>query len=399
MSRNFGHNSNGNRGQSSYRGQRGGGNRFGNRNKSTINIDQLIKKANPDQQVDKYEVTKTFGDFDLPENLLRAIESQGFEKPTPIQEKTIPVIDSGRDVMGIAHTGTGKTAAFIIPLLKKLQRNDREKVLVIAPTRELALQIEKEMLSLARFMRVSSAMCIGGTSVRRNIYSLEKRFSFLIGTPGRIKDLAQRGYIHFNDFSTVVLDEVDRMLDMGFVNEITEMMRALPQDKQSIFFSATTTRKIDELVMNFAKNPVIVSLKTQSTAHNVDQDVVRVTGGMSKREVLEELLSSVELTKVIIFGRTKRGVRDLSIHLREKGHRVTDIHGNKTQSQREMSLRAFSQNRATILVATDVAARGIDVPDVSHVINYDMPDNYTDYIHRIGRTGRAGKKGTALTFV
>lgn len=233
----------------------------------------------------------------------------------------------------------------------------------------------------------------------RQQQDLKQPFSFLIGTPGRIKDVENRNLINLNIYESVVLDEVDRMLDMGFINDIRFLLSKLPQKRQSLFFSATLSDSIADLVQTFSDNPVTVSVKIKETAQTVDQDVIRLKSDESKITVLEELLQKPEVEKVIIFGRTKRGVHRLAQQLQQKGFQAESIHGNKNQSQRERALNKFKQNEINILVATDVAARGIDVADVTHVINYDLPQTYDDYVHRIGRTGRAGNTGKALTFL
>jgi superfamily II DNA/RNA helicase len=305
----------------------------------------------------------------------------------------------GKDVVGIADTGTGKTGAFLIPLLNKVGMNKDEKVLVMVPTRELAVQIQEEFKGFAKHLRLFSVCVVGGASIYRQINDLRHDHNFVIGTPGRIKDLIEREALYPDEFNTVVLDEADRMLDMGFVKDMREIMAAMPKNRHTLFFSATLSRDIEKLIGDFLNDPVRISVKTGDTSANVDQDVVRVPKGENKIDVLERLLSQKDFSKVVIFGRTKFGVEKLSKALAERGFKAESIHGNKNHSQRQRALGNFKGDRSNILVATDVAARGLDIPDVTHVINYELPATYDDYVHRIGRTGRSNKKGSALTFV
>jgi len=247
-------------------------------------------------------------------------------------------------------------------------------------------------------MRIYASLCIGGASINRQIESLKRGQDFVIGTPGRIKDLNQRRKIKFEDFSNIVLDEVDRMLDMGFVHDIRAIVDQLPQPRQSLFFSATMTSRVEEIMRGFLSNPVHISVKTQDSMASVIQEVVRVQG-RSKVDVLHDLLISDGYAKVLVFGRTKRGTEKLSKALQQRGFKVNAIHGNKSQSQRQRALREFKSNQLQALIATDVISRGLDIDNVTHVINYDLPESYEDYIHRIGRTGRANKVGRALTLV
>jgi superfamily II DNA/RNA helicase len=248
-------------------------------------------------------------------------------------------------------------------------------------------------------MRIFSVCCVGGTNISRQIFELRREYSFIIGTPGRLKDLITRRVINLAQFNTVVLDEADRMFDMGFINETRFIINGTPKGRQTLFFSATISPEIERIIGEFTKNPVRVSVKIRDTSKNVEQDIVRLKPGETKIEVLSHLLSQKEFNKVLIFGRTKHGVEKLSRLLVSEGFRTESIHGNKSQSQRQQALSLFKANRVQVLVATDVAARGLDIADISHVINYDIPSTYDDYIHRIGRTGRYDKRGTALTFV
>ena len=272
-------------------------------------------------------------------------------------------------------------------------------MLIIVPTRELALQIVDELRAFSKSLNIYSATCIGGANIRSQIFSLQRNPAFVVGTPGRLKDLINRKCLNLSRFTNVVLDEVDRMLDMGFVNDIKYFISLLPVKRQSLFFSATVPKEADNLIRGFLNNHIKISVKSGDTPDNVEQDIVKVRDKSQKIESLHDLLIKDEFKKVLVFGRTKRGVEHLSNTLRERGFKVGAIHGNKSQTKREKVLSLFKTNQLQTLVATDLAARGLDIPDITHVINYDLPATYDDYIHRIGRTGRANKRGTALTFV
>jgi superfamily II DNA/RNA helicase len=345
-----------------------------------------------------YESKHRFADFNIDERIKHNIARKGYETPTPIQDQSIPSILDGRDIVGIANTGTGKTGAFLIPLLNKVVKNRGERVLIMVPTRELAVQIEEEYRSFADGSGFRSVCVVGGANINPQIRALRQDPYFVIGTPGRLKDVIERNVLDLSDFRTVVLDEADRMLDMGFIHDMRRILALMPSDRQTLFFSATLSKDIERLIGDFLNDPVRVSVKKGETAKNVDQDVVRL-GGRNRTDVLAEMLAAPEFEKVIVFGRTKHGVERLSKHLAERGFKAASIHGNKSQNHRQRALEQFKKRAVTILCATDVAARGIDVDDVSHVINYDEPNTYDDYVHRIGRTGRAGKRGKALTFV
>jgi superfamily II DNA/RNA helicase len=275
----------------------------------------------------------------------------------------------------------------------------KNKVLIVVPTRELAQQIEAELKGFAPRLNVHGVCVVGGAHIGSQIRSLSFHFNFLIGTPGRLRDLIDRGKVRLADYSTVVLDEADRMLDMGFIGDIKFMIAQMPVERQTLFFSATMSREIEALIKNFCREPVSISVKTRDTASAVDQDVVRVPAGKNKLDVLHDLLVKPEFDKVLVFGKTKHGVQRLAEDLGKRGFKAEAIHGNKTQGQRVKALKLFKEHHVKILVATDVAARGLDITGISHVINYDIPATYEDYVHRIGRTGRGGKKGNALTFV
>lgn len=344
-------------------------------------------------------IQHNFMDFPLESQLQTNIVSRGYVKPTPIQDQAIPHILEGRDVVGIANTGTGKTGAFLIPIIQKILKNRQERVLIIAPTRELAMQINDEFNLLARSLQMRSLLAIGGVSIDRQVSALKQMPTFLIGTPGRLKDLLQRRVLQLGLFKTIVLDEVDRMVDIGFINDIKFIISFLSKERQSLFFSATVTSEISSIMQVFLQNPITVSVKKTETAQSIDQDVIRVTNKEEKLVKLIGFLRTPEFNKVLVFGRTKWSVEKLSKSLQQQGFRASSIHGNKSQNQRLRALTEFKQNRIQVLVATDIAARGLDISDVSHVINFDEPGSYTDYVHRIGRTGRADKQGKALTFV
>lgn len=330
--------------------------------------------------------------------LQKTILGKGYSLPTPIQDQAIPHVREKKDVVGIANTGTGKTAAFLIPLIDHILHDKLMRVLVVVPTRELAAQIGDELRGFAQTLGITAAVCIGGSNIRAQQAAL-KHSQFVIGTPGRLKDLIERRSLNMGTISTIVLDEADRMLDMGFINDIRFLFSKMPQERHSLCFSATMSPEISKLINDFLKDPISVSVKKESTSRNVEQNVVRVTEGRSKVVMLEDLLREPDFKKVLVFGETKHGVENLTKKLREKGFRAESIHGNKSSSQRKRALDSFKTNRTQVLVATDVAARGLDISNVSHVINYDVPHSYEDYVHRIGRTGRGGAKGKAFTFV
>ena len=387
-------------------GRGGGGGRrpfFGLRNSEISKfITRSLSNSSVSDGIDpeKYVAKHEFNDFSISAALKANVAKKGYKIPTPIQDQAIPHILEGKDIVGIANTGTGKTAAFLIPFLNKVISDRREKVLILAPTRELALQIKDEFMSLATGFALYAELCIGGESIGKQMRNLRGRnCHFVIGTPGRIKDLIKRKALHLGSFKNVVLDEADRMLDMGFIADVKALLAQLPNERHSLFFSATISKEIEVLIKTFLRNPVKVSVKTREAPLTVRQDVMRVSDMRKKFQVLQELLVKVEFKKVLIFGRTRRGVEKLYVALSQGGFKVASIHGDKTQAARQTSLNHYKQNRIQVLVATDVAARGLDIPDVTHVINFDLPATYDDYIHRIGRTGRASKNGVAITFV
>ncbi len=373
-------------------------NRGGRHMPKPIDPSLFVKKAEINTIENTPVITHTFADFQITEALQKNIVEKGFTQPTPIQDQAIPHILQGKDVIGIANTGTGKTGAFLIPLIHKMLQNKAERVLIIAPTRELAVQIEEECRILARGLDIFTALTIGGASMYQQAAQLRRQPHVVIGTPGRLKDFANQGKLHLGMFTNVVLDEVDRMMDMGFINDIKFLIGKLPAVRQSLFFSATIPNSVIPLMHAFLKNPITVSVKTHDTAKAVEQDVIKV-GGRNKIDVLHDLLRQEGFEKVLVFGRTKWGINKLAKILSDRGIKVTAIHGNKSQGARQRALDEFKKGYIQVLLATDVASRGLDIDDVTHVINYDQPASYEDYVHRIGRTGRANKGGMALTFV
>lgn len=358
---------------------------------------KLVNQSSARTEQPKYQVQHQFVDFPICDQLKTNILKHGFSTPTPIQDQIILPILKGKNVVGSANTGTGKTAAFLIPLINNLWQDRSKKVLVMTPTRELAIQIRQEFESFAQNMNLSSTICIGGVSIKHQISNLKRQPHVVIGTPGRLIDLIKRRKLNPQLFSVVVLDEVDRMLDMGFVNDMKFVMGLLPRTRQTLFFSATLPDSLNNIIHQFVQDPVKFDVTTKQGI-NVNQDVIRVNQH-SKVQVLHDLLSTQGFDKVLVFGRTKHGLDKLSKQLYQKGHKVATIHGNISQNQRKNALEKFKQDRIKVLLATDVASRGLDIDDVTHVINYDLPESYEVYIHRIGRTGRANKTGTALSFV
>ncbi len=360
----------------------------------------LIESPQVEQsELPEYKINHTFSDFDISQILEENIYKKGYSAPTPIQDQAIAPILAGRDLIGIANTGTGKTAAFLIPLIENVLKDRSKKVLIIAPTRELAVQIRDEFIGFSRNLGLYCALGIGGANIKRQIEDLLKNPNFVIGTPGRLIDLVKLRRLNLFHFSCVVLDEADRMVDIGFIKDIKYIVSLLSKKRQSLFFSATIDRDTTDILEGFVTNPVTVSVKKRETAKNVDQQIIKVMNANQKLEKLHELLIQKGFEKVLVFGRTKHGVQRLSDKLVERGFKVEAIHGNKKQTQRARALERFKRSEIKILIATDVASRGLDIPNVSHIINYDLPETKDAYIHRIGRTGRADKKGVALTFI
>lgn len=374
-------------------GSRGGKKKF-----ASFDPSRLVQKAPAVIDEAKYVPENMFSDFPINKRLKENIKAKGYSHPTPIQDQAIPHILKGKDVVGVANTGTGKTAAFLIPLINKALNDRSSRVLVITPTRELATQVNDEVRKFSRGLGLFSTLCVGGLSINPQISNLRRRPHFVIGTPGRLLDLANRRNLRFSDFSAIVLDEVDRMLDMGFIHDVKSIVDNLPAKRLSLFFSATVSPKIKEIMHDFLNDPIFITVEAQRAAKNVDQDIVKI-GEKPKIDVLHDLLNSDGFDKVLVFGRTKHGIEKLLSQLQKRGFNVASIHGNKSQSQRQAALKKFKASQVQALLATDVASRGLDIDDVTHVINFDLPETQDDYIHRIGRTGRADKMGVALTFV
>jgi superfamily II DNA/RNA helicase len=345
-----------------------------------------------------YEHKHAFKDFGIEGRLVGTLAELGITAPSPIQDQIIPLILQGNDVVGLAETGTGKTAAFLLPLIHKTLKEYSRQTLILTPTRELAIQVEAELKKLSRGFKLFSVVCVGGANIRPQIQMLRKKNHFVIGTPGRIQDLIDRGNFDTSRVTTVILDEADRMLDMGFIGPIREILSGTPKDRETLFFSATMDAKTEGLVKDFLRDPITVSVKKKDVTGSIKQDVVP-HGHHNKFETLTKLLEDPAFKRVIIFGAMKHSVEKLATELKAHGIKAESIHGNKNHGQRQHSLRIFKSGNARVLVATDVAARGIHVDDVTHVINYDLPGTFEDYVHRIGRTGRGTKRGEALTFV
>lgn len=378
--------------------RRGGGNN--RQNNKTIHHSKFINKAVEAQAEAPYEPTHTFHDFGLNKRTVATLDYLGFTSPSPIQDQCIAPALEGRDVIGLANTGTGKTAAFLLPIIERLNQNPAPMTaLILAPTRELAQQIDAEFRRFSAGQKLYSTLVVGGANITRQIQQVKRGPHIVIGTPGRIGDLIERRVLRLQTVSVFVLDEADRMCDMGFVRDIKRIASELSAERQTLCFSATMTSDVKAIVEEFMTNPVTISVVKNATNDHIEQDVIHARDKMHKIDLLTEMLAGPEFEKVIIFGETKYGVQRLSDKLTASELPSAAIHGNKSQSQRERALRQFKNGDVNILVATDVAARGLDIPDVTHVINFDPPKVYEDYVHRIGRTGRAGKAGQALTFV
>ncbi len=341
-----------------------------------------------------------FGQFGLHGSLERGIRDLGFENPRPIQFETIPAGLDGRDVLGLAQTGTGKTAAFALPLLDRIleTRGKGPLALVIAPTRELASQISEEIRALSKHTRVNLVTIYGGVSMRAQINALRRSPEIVVGCPGRVLDLLQQRVLRLDRVETLVLDEADHMFDMGFLPDIRKILKALPERRQNLLFSATMPKEIRHLADNLLCDPHVVELADAAPASTIDHALYPVAE-QRKRDLLEHLLASDECDSAIVFIRTKYRARRLAEQLSKAGHRAVGLQGNMSQGQRDRAMSGFRSRRFDILVATDIAARGIDVSDVSHVINFDVPSTPEAYTHRIGRTGRAEREGIACTFV
>ncbi|HEX9545652.1 MAG TPA: DEAD/DEAH box helicase [Pyrinomonadaceae bacterium] len=342
-----------------------------------------------------------FSQLGLAPAQVRACESLGYTEPTPIQKQAIPIVLSGADLIGCAETGTGKTAAFLLPIIQKITERQRPgvRVLVLAPTRELAIQIEKNYGELNRTKANRSVTVIGGANIRTQISSLRRGAAVLIATPGRLLDLTERGAVNLSSVEILVLDEADRMLDMGFLPAIRRVLAMLPTKRQTLLFSATMSANIEQLARSTMKQPKLVEVNKRGRPATMVEQTAYPVAQESKTALLLDLLERERFERVLVFTRTRRGAERLAHILEARDHSVNRIHADRSQSQREAALRDFRDGRTRVLVATDIAARGLDVEAVSHVINYDVPAAPEDYVHRVGRTGRAGNEGQAFTIV
>lgn len=366
--------------------------------KDYIHPSRFIKSAKLTTEAE-YQPTHSFADFAIHPELKNNLTRMGFETPSAIQDQTIPVGLTGKDVVGIANTGTGKTAAFAVPLLQKLIDDKNSYALIMAPTRELAQQIEEQCREIAKGSGLNGALLIGGVSMGPQLRDLRANPRIVIGTPGRIKDHSEQGTLHLERFNITVLDEVDRMLDMGFINDIRHLLGRTAQERQSFFFSATLDDRVKTIIDSFSFDPVHVVVKTGDTSDNVEQNIIAYNGTGEKISKLHDLLLHEKVVKTLVFDDTHRSVERLHKELEQRGFKTDAIHGGKSQSQRQRALKRFKDSEVNVLVATDVAARGLDVSDITHVVNFSQPQSYGDYVHRIGRAGRAGQLGYALTFV
>ena len=347
----------------------------------------------------------SFAELGLCEPIVRAVTSQGYETPTPIQAEAIPLVLVGRDLFGCAQTGTGKTAAFALPIIHRLMAVEPSnkvrrpiRALILAPTRELAIQIADCILAYSQNTSIRHTLVFGGVSQVPQVRALQRGIDIVVATPGRLCDLMGQGHVDLSHVETFVLDEADRMLDMGFIHDIRHIAERVPKQRQTLFFSATMPREIRELSGALLKNPATIEITPVATAAETVEQAVFIVPQSSKPRLLQTLLADASMTRALVFTRTKHGADKVLRHLMQAGVRADTIHGGKTQSKRQRALADFKSNRLRVLVATDIAARGIDVDGISHVINYDIPTEVESYVHRIGRTGRAGATGIAFTF-
>ena len=346
----------------------------------------------------------TFTTLGVAEPLLRALAAENYITPTPIQAQAIPLILAGRDVLGIAQTGTGKTAAFGLPLLQRLSENrvpaapQTTRALILAPTRELAIQIDESLRCYGRNLKLRHAVILGGVNQNRQVDALRRGLDVLVATPGRLLDLIQQKHLRLSAVTTLVIDEADRMFDMGFIRDVRRIVSYLPRQRQSMLFSATMPSEVAHLVAEILREPTRIDISPATvTADKIDQRVYFVAA-QDKRALLHDLLRDQTMKRVIVFTRTKHGANKVAEHLEKAGHAAEAIHGNKSQNARQRALEGFRAGRARILVATDIAARGIDIDEVTHVVNFELPDVPESYVHRIGRTARAGSGGIAIAF-
>jgi len=340
-----------------------------------------------------------FSTFNLHHNILKAISEMGFEEASPIQKACIPKILEKQDVIGQAQTGTGKTAAFGIPMIQMISRKQNIQGIVLTPTRELTIQVSEELRKIAKYKRLKVIPIYGGQSIGHQIRAIKQGAQIIIGTPGRVLDHIRRKTIQLNDVELFVLDEADEMLDMGFIDDIENILRATPKTRQTLLFSATMPEEIKNLANRYLKNPEVITVNRGDVTVPTIKQVYYKVLELNKLDSLCRIIDHHEVELGIIFCRTKKSVNELTESLQARGYIVDGIHGDLTQNQREKVMKQFREKQIEFLVATDVAARGIDVEDITHVINYDIPQDAESYVHRIGRTGRAGKKGIAITLV
>ncbi len=343
---------------------------------------------------------ETFEDLQLSAPVLRSLNEMGFEEPTPIQKEAIPVAMNGEDMIGQAQTGTGKTAAFGLPVLEKIDTQLRKvQALILSPTRELAIQVAEEINKMAQYTKIEAVPIYGGQDIQRQLRRLRQNPQIIVATPGRLMDHMDRGTVSFGDVKFVVLDEADEMLNMGFIDDINKILSATPTERQTLLFSATMPRAIKELAETYLKNPQTIQMKpTQVTMDLIEQYYIEVQD-RQKFDLLCRLLDMHSPELAIVFGRTKRRVDEVAEGLKKRGYTAEGIHGDLSQAKRDSVIRQFREGTIDILVATDVAARGLDISGVTHVYNYDLPQDPESYVHRVGRTGRAGNSGQAITFV
>lgn len=341
-----------------------------------------------------------FNEMKLMKPILRAIEEQGYQHPSPIQEQTIPSLLEGRDLLGCAQTGTGKTAAFALPIVQILAKNKSQNIraLILTPTRELCIQIQDNIKQYSKYTSVKSGAIFGGVSQNPQVDMLRKGIDILVATPGRLNDLIEQGYIKLNKIEIFVMDEADRMLDMGFMRDIKRITRLLPAKKQTLLFSATMPLDIEKLARDILSNPAVVKVKRKADAARIVKQSVYYVDKPNKILLLSSLLKQKDVKNAVVFTNTKYGADKIVKKLAKDKIMAVAIHGDKGQNTRQKALNDFKEGRVKVLIATDIAARGIDVPELSHVFNYDIPAVPETYVHRIGRTGRAGKGGTAISF-
>jgi len=375
------------------------------RNKKSKNIslldpDLLVKEAY-DLKENHYVASRSFNQMPINNHLKVSLNRKGYVYPTEIQDKTLEKLIKGYNLLGIAKSGTGKTGAFLIPIIHNMISDANSmKTIVVVPTRELAVQVEQEFRSMTKGLGLYSACFIGGININSDLNKLRSNIHLIAGTPGRLLDLENRKVLNLKSFTILILDEFDRMLDMGFVDDVMLITNSMLSRKQTLLFSATEDKSQKSLIDKLLYNPEEVKVSSRGTSGcYIDQKILRVNSNEEKFRILLDMIQQEDFKKVLIFAETKRLVNNVYLKLRKSGIRVDQIHGDKTQNRRQSALNNFKKGNIKVLVATDVAARGIDVSDITHVINYQLPKTIENYIHRIGRTGRAGKSGKAFTFV